>query len=126
MWAMRMLGVLAVAALVIAVAAGAPSASSDRGWVLFWSDRGRPGPSIWAMRPDGSGVRLLLRIEQNAKRPTLSPDGSLIAFDGASPGKAPMSDFDLQVVRRDGSGRRTIAGSGAAELDGSGRPEAPC
>jgi TolB protein len=53
----------------------------------------------------------------------LSPDGSAIAFDGASPGKPPLSDFDVQVVRRDGSGRRTLAGSAAAELDAQWAPD---
>lgn len=120
---MRVLLGLAVAALVAVASAGASSVASDRGWVLFWSDRGRPGPSIWAMRPDGSSVRLLLRTPQNAKRPTLSPDGTLIAFDGASPGKAPMSDFDVQVMRRDGTRRRTVAGSQSAELDAQWSPD---
>jgi Tol biopolymer transport system component len=119
---MRTLLGVALAGLAAVAAAGSSSAAAERGWVLFWSDRGWPGPSIWAMRPDGSGVRLLLHAGQNAKRPVLSPDGSLVAFDAASPGEAPMSDSDVQVVRRDGTGRRTVAGTRAAELDAQWSP----
>ncbi len=52
-----------------------------------------------------------------------SPDGRWIVFDGAAPGKPPMSDFDLQFVRADGTGRRTLASSRAYELDGQWSPD---
>lgn len=68
-------------------------------------------------------VRAVYRTPQNAKRPTLSPDGRWLAFDGAAPGKRPMSDFDVHVVRVDGAGRRTLACSGAYELDAAWSPD---
>jgi hypothetical protein len=94
-------------------AAGAESPAhraAASGLILYWSDS--PWPSIWSVRPDGSRRHRLFRTRQNAKRPVLSPDRQWVAFDGAPPGKPPLSDFDIQVVRRDGTGRwRLPAGS---------------
>lgn len=104
-----------------AVVARGVAVGREVGRILFWSDRDHP--ALWSMRPDGSGKRLLYRTVQNAKRPVLSRDGRWIAFDGASPGKPPMSDFDVQVVRLDGSGRRTLAGSQDAETDAQWSPD---
>jgi hypothetical protein len=59
------------------------------GLILFWKES--PWPSIWSVRPDGSALRWAYRTHQNAKRPTLSSDHKWIAFDGAPPGKAPLS-----------------------------------
>ena len=75
------------------------------------------------MRIDGTGLRRIYVTRQNAKRPRLSPDGNWIAFDGASPGKEPLSDFDVQTVRIDGSKRRTLAGTSAYELDAQWSPD---
>jgi Tol biopolymer transport system component len=111
----------ALLALAAAAAASSALAAPPRGsTIYFWSDRGRP--ALYAMAPDGSDVRSVYRTPLNAKRPTPSPDGRWLAFDGAAPGKPPMSDFDVQVVRPDGTGRRTIAGSSAFELDAAWSP----
>ena len=51
-------------------------------------------------------------------------DGRWIAFDGDSPGtKRPLGDFDVQVVRVDGSGRRTLAGTPDWEVDAQWSPD---
>jgi Tol biopolymer transport system component len=111
----------ALLALAAAAAASSALAAPPRGGTIyFWSDRGRP--ALYAMAPDGSDVRSVYRTPLNAKRPTPSPDGRWLAFDGAAPGKTPMRDFDVQVVRPDGTGRRTLAGSGAFELDAAWSP----
>jgi Tol biopolymer transport system component len=95
-----------------------PRASLQHDLILFWGDHGRPGPALFAMRPDGSKQHLIYRAYANSKRPVLSPDGSWIAFDGASPGKEVFQDFDVQIVRTNGSARRTLAGTTTAnELD---------
>ena len=114
------------ALVVFCVAACASAAAAtDRapavGRILFWSNR--DWAALWSMRPDGSGKRVLYRTGQNAKRPVLSPDGEWVAFDGASPGKPPMTDFDVQVVRTNGTGRRTLAGTPAAETDARWSPD---
>jgi TolB protein len=76
------------------------------------------------MRPDGSNQHLVYHAYANAKRPSLSRDGSWIAFDGASPGRMPFSDFDVQIVRRNGKGRRTVAGTRANnEVDAQWSPD---
>ncbi|HEY7004605.1 MAG TPA: hypothetical protein VH281_10005 [Gaiellaceae bacterium] len=95
--------------------------SSLSGLIVFWRDV--PWPSLWSVRPDGTGLRRLYETRQNAKRPRISPDGKWIAFDGASPGKAPLSDFDVQIVRADGSDRRTLAGTSNYELDAQWSPD---
>jgi TolB protein len=91
------------------------------GQILFWSES--PWPSIWSVRPDGSRLRRAYHTRQNAKRPRLSPNRRWIAFDGASPGKPPLTDFDIQIVRVDGSRRRTLAGSKEYELDAQWSPD---
>ena len=103
---------------------GGESASKRReklaGVIVFW--RETPWPSLWSVQPDGSGLRRIYDTRQNAKRPRLSPDGEWIAFDGAAPGKEPLSDFDVQVVRVDGSDRRTLAGTPEYEVDAQWSP----
>jgi hypothetical protein len=91
------------------------------GLIAFWSDS--PWPSLWSVRPDGSHRRRILRTHQNAKRPTLSSDGKWIAFDGTPPGKPPLSEFNIQVVRVDGTGMRTLAASHEWELDAQWSPD---
>jgi TolB protein len=118
---MRSASLVCLALLGASLGAGVAAGGRDGSLILFWSDRTHP--ALWAMRPDGTGQRLLYRTVQNAKRPTLSPDGTLVAFDGAPPGKEPMSDFDIQVMRVDGSGRRTLAGSPALETDAQWSPD---
>jgi Tol biopolymer transport system component len=102
------------------VAPGGSPRARD-GLILFW--RESPWPSIWSVRPDGSNLRWAYRTKQNAKRPTLSPGGRWIAFDGASPGKPPLVDFDIQIVRVNGKDRRTLVGSPQWELDAQWSPD---
>jgi Tol biopolymer transport system component len=102
----------------------APSADAPErpdGLILFWKES--PWPSIWSVRPDGSHLRWAYRTHQNAKRPTLSPDRKWIAFDGAAPGKAPLSDFDIEIVRRDGTGLRTLTSSPQWDIDVQWSPD---
>jgi Tol biopolymer transport system component len=91
------------------------------GTIVFWRDT--PWPSPWSLQPDGTGLWRIYVTRQNAKRPRVSPDGEWIAFDGASPGKEPLSDFDVQIVRVDGSDRRTLAGKPEYELDAQWSPD---
>jgi TolB protein len=90
-----------------ATTAAAPDAAPRGNVILFWSDS--PFPSLWTIRPDGTH-RHRLRLRQNCKRPRLSPDGKWIVFDGTPPGKPPLTDFDVQLVRRDGTGRHALTG----------------
>jgi TolB protein len=89
--------------------------------VVYWS--GEPWPSIWLVRLDGSSPRRILDNRQNAKRPRLSPDRSWVAFDGTPPGEPVMSDFDLQLVRPDGTGLHTLTHSPSWDTDAQWSPD---
>lgn len=106
----------------LTAAAAAPSEPAARsGLIVYWSDS--PHPSIWSIRPDGTHRRRILRTRLNAKRPRLSPDRRWIAFDGAAPGKPPLSDFDVQVIRPKGTGRRTLTNSEQWDIDAQWSPD---
>jgi Tol biopolymer transport system component len=66
---------LAVGSVVIPLA-GASSSARD-GLIVF--TRGDPR-LVYAMRPDGTGLRLLTRLPVNADTPSISPDGRWLAF----------------------------------------------
>jgi Tol biopolymer transport system component len=112
----------------LAASAGAASETPDSGGtkaqfggvIVFWDDS--PWPSIWAMRA-GSRPRRILRNDQNAKRPRLSPDRGWVAFDGARPGKPPISDFDIQLVQLDGTGLRTLTDTAEWDVDAQWSPD---
>jgi Tol biopolymer transport system component len=120
---MRLHLVTALACVVTAVAAATAghAGSSGPGLVVFWSDD--PWPSIWKVAPGGSKPQRILHNRQNAKRPRLSPDRAWVAFDGASPGKPPMSDFDIQLVRLDGTGLRALTNSTRWDVDAQWSPD---
>jgi Tol biopolymer transport system component len=103
-----------------ALASAAGSSPTSSGLILFWSDS--PRPSIWSVRPDGTQVRQILQTDQNAKRPRLSADRSWVAFDGAAPGKPPLTDFDIQVVHADGTGLKTLTASSEWDIDAQWSP----
>jgi TolB protein len=106
-------------ASLVAVAFTLAGSSQSGGTILFWTDS--PIPSLRVMRTDGTHVRRIA-ADQNAKRPSLSPDRKWIAFDGTPRGKLPLSDFDVQVMRVDGTQRRTIVATGKWELDAQWSP----
>jgi Tol biopolymer transport system component len=108
-------------AIFAAQVQGNATAAGPPGLIVYWSES--PFPSIWAIRPDGSRAHRILRTRQNAKRARLSADRSWVAFDGASPGKRPLSDFDIQIVRLDGSGRRTLTDSDYWDIDAQWSPD---
>jgi TolB protein len=122
---MRRAGPALVCVVAVLAAAASSSASPRAGGpagslILFWSNN--PIPSLWSIRPDGSH-RHRIRLRQNCKRPSLSPDHRWIVFDGTPPGKPPLTDFDVQLVRRDGTGRRILAGSDDFELGARWSPD---
>ncbi len=122
---MRMMLALACAATaaVATLAGGAsPSRAGPNGaLIVYWNES--PFPSIWAIRPDGSHRRRILHNRQNAKRPRLSPDRTWVAFDGATPGTPPLSDFDIQLVRIGGRGLRTLTHGPKWDVDAQWSPD---
>jgi Tol biopolymer transport system component len=115
--------IAACAACLVGAAAPARTAADarPRSWIVYWSDD--PWPSIWAVRPDGSHRHRIIRTRRNAKRPRLSPDRAWVAFDGSPRGKPLMRDFDIQIVRLDGTGRRMLTTSTDFETDAQWSPD---
>lgn len=70
---------------------GSPALSPDGQWIAF--ELVRDGsPDIYAIRPDGSGLRNLSRRAQPDLLPVWSPDGQWVAFRGD---RSPRSDIFL-------------------------------
>jgi TolB protein len=110
--------------LVCVAAALVPTTGTSgarRTHIVFWNTS--PWPTLWVMRPDGSGRHLLFRTRLNEKRPVLSADGRWVVFDGSSPGQRPFGNFDIQVVRIDGKWRRTVVGSEQTEVGAQWSPD---
>ena len=119
-WLILLAAMTSVVATCTTAGAGELKADSA-GLITFWNDD--PSPSIWTVRPDGSGRGRVLRNRQNAKRARLSPDRGWIAFDGNPPGEPTLSDFDIQLVRRNGSGLRTLTRSNLWDTDPQWSPD---
>ena len=119
---LKVAGLLALVAVTLGGAHGATAEHTRRsGWIVYWSEG--PWPSIWAIPPSASRGRRILRNKQNAKRPRLSPDRRWVAFDGAPPGKRSMSDFDIQLVRLDGTGLHALTSSADWDIDAQWSPD---
>jgi WD40 repeat protein len=69
---------------------------------------------IWAITPDGKNRRQVTSKERDgldrASHPSVSPDGTLIAFSGFTGGKA-----DIYVINADGTNLRKLTSSNADE-----------
>jgi Tol biopolymer transport system component len=106
--------------LVAGLAVSAQATQEPR--IAYWSDS--PIPSLWTVRPDGSGRDEIGRLRNNAKRPDVSPNGRFVAFDGAPPGTPAMRDFNIQLMHLDGTGLRVLTrGSGALDVDARWSPD---
>jgi len=114
---------LALGAVTLGLATATAGAQDTAlsGVIVYWS--GEPWPSIWAVHPDGSNGYRILDKRQNAKRPRLSPDRSWVAFDGTPPGKSAMRDFDIQLVRLDGTQLHTLTHSSPWDTDAQWSPD---
>jgi Tol biopolymer transport system component len=80
--------------------------------IAFASDREDHDWEIYAIRPDGTGLRRITRIPGNDAHPSWSPDGAWIAFATGLAGfrdemalhpHNPQSYGDIAVMRADGS-----------------------
>jgi TolB protein len=99
--------VLATAALLGATAARSTpetaKAAQRSGTIAFLrlpNDTGPFGGQLFAVRPDGSGLRALTPLSTSVQAYAWSPNGRLIAYIDQG--------LSLWLVRRDGSGRRLL------------------
>jgi Tol biopolymer transport system component len=99
-------GLAAVCVLAVGGAAGlaATPPAKTPGLVAFVRSSGGPF-GIYAVRPDGSGLRRLSRLRSNDLEPAWSPDGRRIAF---ASDQASAPSYDVFVMAADGSGAKWI------------------
>jgi TolB protein len=84
---------------------------------IAYTSYARLFPQIWTMKPDGSEKREVpTGVELNAS-PSLSPDGSQIAFAGSSRGNS-----DIYVIAASGGGLRRVTNTRALEASPSWSP----
>jgi TolB protein len=62
-------------------------------------------------------------LRRACKRPSLSPDRKWILFDGQRRGSDLLTEFDIQLVRRNGTGRRSLTNTPEWEIDGQWSPD---
>ncbi len=95
------------------VTAGSEPAFSPSGDLLaFRRDHGEERSEIWISEPDGSGARRLVgagRGYDYASSPAWSPDGAMIAFTHTTLSEKRGLVSRIEVVGRDGRGRRAVA-----------------
>jgi Tol biopolymer transport system component len=110
--------VLAASVLALAAARTAEAAfPGGNGKITFQSDRHGP-VEIYAMTPGETATRIT--TSNNSSDPSYSPDGSKIAFIG---GSKTNSSFEVWVMNADGSGRRQVTNTTAAEQEPAWSPD---
>ena len=77
---------------------------------------------VWAVNEDGSSPHMLVDIPVGANDPTMSPDGTLVAFETNPGGWV----WDLWVANADGSNPRKLFSDGNVNSNRSGPPTTSC
>jgi Tol biopolymer transport system component len=89
-----------------------PDWSPSGDWICFTSNREDNDYEIYAIRPDGTGLKRLTHLPGNDAHSTWSPDGEWIAFSSGRAGfkdemplhpHNPQSYGEITVMRADGS-----------------------
>ncbi len=85
-----------------------PGVDADPAWsptgdVIAFDSTRNGSRQLYLVQPNGAGLRQISSSAGGAMQPTWSPDGKQIAF---------VSDGNLMVVNRDGSGLRTVIADG--------------
>ena len=96
-----------------------PAWSPDSRTLAFARGDPRGQMDIWVVRADGSGERRIYRGQPTACCPAWSPDGEWIAF---SQRESSLADWDLYVMRPDGSDVQCVLADGFANLHPDWRP----
>jgi TolB protein len=94
-----------------------PDWSPNGQWIAFASNR-TGTYQIWAVRPDGSGLRQVTTDGWEKSFPAFSPDSSRILFT-----RARGNESDLWTVKLDGTGVRQVTRTSAFETQGAYSPD---
>jgi Tol biopolymer transport system component len=103
-----------------------PAWSPDGRRIAFASARADPtGNDIWLMDADGAHPRLLVQQRGIDEYPVWSPDGSRLAFNCSLGRVLPsqVGDFEVCVVKADGSGLRRITDAAGISAAGGWSPD---
>jgi TolB protein len=115
------LGLTAVVAAVDAASQRAVASKVRNGKISFWSDRAFGGRAqVFVMSPDGTHQRRLTSLF-SAKRGDFSPDGRQLVLDGR--GRETLEDFDIFVMRADGTGLRQLTRGPERDTQASWSPD---
>lgn len=98
------------------ISAGELDFSRDGKWVAYVS---YPDDTLWRSRPDGSERLQLTYPPQRAATPHWSPDGKMIAFSAAKPGKP----WKVVVISPDGGTPESLTSKETPETDPTWSPD---
>jgi Tol biopolymer transport system component len=89
---------------------GSPEWSPDGSWIAFGAPVRRDiGETVWLVRPDGSGLRRLVKSgDEAASDASWSPDGSALVYEQQR--YSETLDYDLFVISPRGGRGRAVTG----------------
>jgi len=102
-----------------------PAYSPSGDLLAFTRDPNEERSEIWVAAPDGSGARRLVgagRGYDGVSSPSWSPDGTAIAFAHFTLSEKRGLLTSIEVVNRDGRGRRTVASVDPRALEAAYAP----
>jgi Tol biopolymer transport system component len=117
-----------VAALTVVTLLAIPGVAltafpGDNGRIAFDSDRDGPDPDIWTMNPDGSDPVNLTADSAGADfGAAWSPSGRRIAFARDTDGPEGPDDFEIWLMRADGSWQTQITDNEEYDLEPAWSP----
>lgn len=91
--------------------AGAPDISPDGKTIAYVSNEGADNFAVWAMKIDGSGQHKLFgKPGFDFFQPRWSPDGTKLVVTRCDSTVGFVTNCDIVLTKRDGSGARTLVG----------------
>ena len=113
------LALVGLAALAVVAAGDARAPRSEL--ISFWTGVGTP--AVWVMHSDGSRAEPGDAVCATGQAGLVSPDGLRLVLDGTRTATGPREDFDVQLVRLDGSGRRWLTHGAARDTNATWSPD---
>jgi Tol biopolymer transport system component len=118
-----LLAALTVVALLAVPGVALTAFPGENGRIAFNSDRDGPDADIWTINPDGSDPRNLTADSTGDDvLAAWSPDGERVAFTRDADGLERPDDFEIWVMRADGSGQSQITDNAEFDLEPTWSP----